>query len=76
MVGVFLDDLTALSWLMPPQAEVQENLLLFVMVAISYVSDRAENRQPFKSTQELLRQLHCWPFLISLLINRIHLTEN
>lgn len=51
MVGVILDDLTALCWLMPLQAELQEDLLLFVRVTVSYVSDRAENRQPFKSAQ-------------------------
>jgi len=51
MVGVFLDDLTALGWLTPLQAEVQENGLLFIRVVISSVSDRAENRQSFKSNQ-------------------------
>lgn len=48
---MFLDDPVALGWLMPLRAEVQENLLLFMRVVISSVSDRAENRQSFKSNQ-------------------------
>lgn len=54
MLGVlegFLDDPKALGWLMPLQAQVQENLLLFMRVVIPCVIDRAENRQSFKSNQ-------------------------
>lgn len=50
MVGVFLDDLTALGWLTPPQAEIQ-NSLLFIRGVIPSVSDRAENRPSFESNQ-------------------------
>lgn len=50
-MGAFLDDLTVLGWLTPPQAEVQENSLLFIRGVISSVSDRAENRPSFESKQ-------------------------
>lgn len=51
VLEVFLDDPLALGWLMPLQAEVQENLLLFMRVVIPSVTGRAENRQSFKSNQ-------------------------
>lgn len=75
MAGVFLDDLIAQGWLLPLQAELQENLLLLIRAVISSVNDRAENRQSFKSNLRAVETAAPLDFLTSLLINRILSTE-